>query len=86
MCNLHDKEKYVPHIRTLRQALNHGFIFKNVHKEIKFYQEAWLKRYLNTKLWTETKNNFEKNFFQLMNNLVFGKTIRNIIKHRKEEQ
>ena len=45
VANLHDKTEYVIHIRNLKQALNHGLIFKKVHKEIKFYQNAELKPY-----------------------------------------
>ena len=50
-CSIKDKEKYVVHIRTLKQALNHGLILKSVHRVMKFNQEAWLKPYIdmNTK-------------------------------------
>ena len=41
--SIEDKEKYVIHIRVLKQALNHGLILKQVHKVIKFNQRAWLK-------------------------------------------
>ena len=71
-----DKKKYVIHISTLTQALNHGLNLKRVHRAITFWQEAWLKLYIdmNTKLRTEAKNDFEKDFFKLMNNSVFGKS------------
>ena len=56
-CNLHDKKNYVVHIRSLKQALDHGLILNKVHKVVQFNQEAWLKEYiiLNTKLRKEAK-------------------------------
>ena len=47
VCSIEDKEKYVIHIRALKQALNHGLILKDVHRVIKFNQEAWLKPYID---------------------------------------
>ena len=83
ICSVEDKEKYVVHIRALKQALNHGLILKKVHRVIKFNQRAWLKSYIdmNPKK-RKAKNEFEKDFFKLMNNSVFGKTMENLRKHR----
>ena len=83
VCSIEDKEKYVIHIRALKQALNHGLVLKDVNRVIKFNQEAWLKPYtaMNTKLRTEAKNEFEKDFFKLMDNSVFGKLMKNVRKH-----
>ena len=43
VCNLFNKKKYVAHINTLKQALNHGLKLKKIHRVIEFNQEAWLK-------------------------------------------
>ena len=79
------QERIFVHIRALKQALNHGLIFKKVHRVIKFNQEAWLKPYIenNTKLRTEAKNDSEKDFYKLINNSVFGKRMENVRKHRE---
>ena len=84
VCNLYDKKKYVVHINSLKQALNHGLKLKKIHRIIEFNQKAWLKPYIdmNTELRTLAKNDFEKDLFKLMNNSVFGKTMENIRKHR----
>ena len=82
--NLHDKNEYVVHIIHLKQALNHGLILKKVHRVIKFNQKAWLEPYIkmNTDLRKIAKNDFENIFFKLMNNEVFGKTMKNVRKYR----
>ena len=65
VCSTEEKEKYVIHIRGLKQALNHGLILKEVHSVIKCNQKAWLKPYIdmNTRLRKEAKDEFEKDFF-----------------------
>ena len=84
VCNLRNKKKYVVHIRSLKQALDHRLKLKKVHRIIEFNQEAWLKPYIdmNNELIKLAKNDFEKDFFKLMNNAVFGKTMVNFRKHR----
>ena len=84
VCNLHDKKKYVVHISILKQALDPGLKLQKVHRAIEFNQKAWLKKYIdiNTELRKKASNDFEKDFFRLMNNAVFGKTMENVRKHR----
>ena len=78
--NLRDKKKYVLHYKNLIQCLDMGLKIKHIHKGIKFVESEWMKPYINknTNLRAKTKNNFEKDFYKLMNNSVFGKTMENI--------
>ena len=78
--NLRNKNNYVVHYKTLIQYLRLGMKLKKIHRGIKFIEAAFLKPYIdkNVKLRTQAKNNFEKDFFKLMNNAVFGKTMENI--------
>ena len=78
--NLKDKTKYVIHYKNLIQCLRAGMKLKKIHRRIKFIESEWMKLYIemNTNLRTKAKNNFEKDFFKLMNNSVFGKTMENI--------
>ena len=82
-CSREDK-KNVIHMGALKQALNHGLKLKKVHRVIQVNQKAWLKTYIdvNTKYRKEAQNDFEKDFFKLMNNSVFGKTLENVRNHK----
>ena len=80
--NLYDKRNYVCRKENLKQAEKNGLIVRKVIKGIKFREEAWMKSYidLNTELRKGAKNEFEKDFFKLINNSVFGKTMKNMRK------
>ena len=82
--NLRDKKNSVIHNQALNQTLQWGLRLDRIHRAIEFDQSPWLKTKIDFKnqLRMAATNDFEKDFFKLMNNLVFGKTMENIRKHR----
>ena len=84
VAKLHSKIKYVIHIINLQQALNFGLVLKKVHRVIKFNQNTWLKPYIhmNSVLSKKQKMILKKIFFKLINDAVFGRTIKNMRKNR----
>ncbi len=78
--NLNDKTKYVIHHENLKLYLRLGMRLAKIHRGITFVEEDFMKPYidLNTELRAKATTDFEKDFFKLMNNAVFGKTMENV--------
>ena len=81
--SLMDKKKYVLHISALKFYLQHGLKLKKIHRIISFKQSNFLKPYIdfNTEKRKQSKTDFEKDLFKLMNNAVYGKTMEDVRKH-----
>ena len=84
ICSFKPKRHYVVHYKNLKQYLEEGMILKKVHRGMKYYRSPWMEPYIrkNTDLRKSASNAFEKDFFKLMNNSVFGKRIENIRKRQ----
>ncbi|XP_064645963.1 uncharacterized protein LOC135499232 [Lineus longissimus] len=80
MLNLHNKKKYVVHHKALKFYLSQGLKLTKIHRGISYTESYFLKEYidLNTSQRAKAKNDFEKDFFKLMNNSCFGKTMENV--------
>lgn len=83
IANLYDKFNYVTHYVYLKECLKNGLVLKKIHRVITFRQQNFLARYidLNTRLRQAAVSQFDKDFFKLLNNAIFGKTIENRRKH-----
>ncbi|MEL7079369.1 MAG: hypothetical protein AAGM46_26060, partial [Cyanobacteria bacterium J06582_2] len=82
--NLRNKQNYIVHFANLKMYIEQGMILKKIHRIMKFRQSAWMEPYIqfNTRQRQLAKNDFEKSFFKLANNAVFGRTMMNVRKHK----
>ncbi len=80
ICDWSDKKNYLIHYRMLKFYIRHGMIIDKVHNIISFKQSRWLEKYINfnTQKRNKAKNDFEKDFYKLLNNAFYGKTMENV--------
>ena len=87
ICDWSDKKNYLVHYRMLKFYVRHGMIVEKVHNVISFKQSRWLEKYIsfNTQKRNKAKNDFEKDFYKLLNNAFYGKTMENVRNRIKVE-
>ena len=80
ICDWTDKKKYLINYRLLKFYVRHGMIVDKIHENISFKQGKWLGKYINfiTKKRNKAKNDFEKSFYELLNNVFYGKYLENV--------
>ena len=79
-CDWSDKKNYLVHYRKLKFYIRHGMIVDKVHDIVSFRQSRWLEKYIKfiTQKRNQAVNDFEKDFYKLLNNAFYGKTMENV--------
>ena len=87
ICDWSDKKNYLVHCRMLKFYVRHGMIVEKVHNVVSFIQSRWLEKCIsfNTQKRNKAKNDFEKDFYKLLNNAFYGKTMENVRNRIKVE-
>lgn len=72
-----EHKNYVLHSENLKYYKEKGLILKKVHRVLYFSQSAWMKPWIaiNTERRQEAKNDFEKDYYKLLNNVCFGRSM-----------
>ena len=85
ICDWSDKKNFLVQYRMLKFYVRHGMIVDKVHSVISFKQSKWLQKYMNfnTQKRNQSVNDFEKDFYKLLNNAFYGKTMENVRNHLK---
>ena len=80
ICDWSDKRNYLVHYRMLKFYIKHGMVVEKVQEVISFKQSKWLEKYIifNTQKRNKAKNDFEKDFYKLLKNAFYGKTLENV--------
>ena len=82
ICDWTDKKNYLVHYRMLKFYVRHGMVVDKIHEIISFKQSNWLEKFINfnTQKRNKAKNDFEKDFYKLLKNAFYGKTMENVRK------
>ena len=80
ICDWTDKKNYLVHYRMLKFYVRHGMVVDKINEIISFKQSKWLEKYINfnTQKRNKAKNDFRKDFYKLLNNDFYGKTMENV--------